>query len=123
MVHEGMFTDLSSVPRIARGIVGRVGPHLEASIVHDWLYVAWQVEEIKPTDEMRQFADDVFRAGMQKAKVGALKRWAIYQAVRLGGRGTFCAAGSAPSASAPRPTPSAGTPAARRRAPRGSNTS
>ena len=39
-VPEGMATDLASVPRLARSVVGHVGPHLEASIVHDRLYLA-----------------------------------------------------------------------------------
>ena len=34
---EGMATDLSSVSRIAWSIVNRVGPHLEASLLYDWL--------------------------------------------------------------------------------------
>ena len=39
----------------------RVGPHLEASIVHDWLYVAWQLEEgTEATEEWRLFADESF---------------------------------------------------------------
>ena len=40
VVPGGMLTDLSSVPTLARTIVSQVGPHLEASIVHDFLYVA-----------------------------------------------------------------------------------
>lgn len=84
-----LMTDLSSVPRLARPVIGRVGPHLEASIVHDWLYVAWQAESIKPTEEMRRFADDVFLAAMVAANVTPWKRWAIHRAVRLGGRAAF----------------------------------
>ena len=33
-VPKGMLTDLCSVPRLARWLVSRVGPHLEASILH-----------------------------------------------------------------------------------------
>ena len=40
-VPKGMLSDLTSVPPMFRGIVGRVGPHLEAAIVHDYLYMAW----------------------------------------------------------------------------------
>ena len=88
-VPAGMLTDLSSVPRWGRWLVGRVGPHLEASIVHDWLYVAWQVEGLEPTDTMRKFADDVFLAAMRKAGVGSVMSWLIHRAVRLGGGGPF----------------------------------
>ena len=42
-VPRGMLTDLASVPRVARGRVGKVGPHLAASIVHDFLFIAWQL--------------------------------------------------------------------------------
>ena len=38
---------------------------------------------------MRRFADDVFLAAMAAANVARWKRWLIYRAVRLGGRGPF----------------------------------
>ena len=41
-VPRGLITDLTSVPRPLRVFVGRVGPWLEAAIIHDYLYVAWQ---------------------------------------------------------------------------------
>lgn len=84
-IPAGFLTDLSSVPRAGRWAVSRVGPHLEASIVHDWLYVAWQFEGREPTARMRRFADDVFLAAMKEANVGRFKRYLIYAAVRLGG--------------------------------------
>ena len=84
-IPAGFLTDLSSVPRPGRWAVSRVGPHLEASIVHDWLYVAWQFEGGEPTDRMRRFADDVFLAAMKKAEVRWFQRNLIYGAVRLGG--------------------------------------
>ncbi len=37
----GYMSDLMSVPKLARGIVNRVGPYLESAILHDWLYDAW----------------------------------------------------------------------------------
>ena len=82
-------TDLASVPRLARPIIGRVGPHLEASIVHDWIYSAWQVESRVPDEEMRRFCDAVFLEAMKVAGVSRFKRWLIWRAVRLGGRGPF----------------------------------
>ena len=39
-VPNGMPTDLVSVPPMFRFYVGRVGPHLESCIVHDYLYYA-----------------------------------------------------------------------------------
>lgn len=88
-VPKNLLTDLSSVPWWSRWLVSRVGPHLEASIVHDWLYVAWQHEKKDATKEMRSFADDVFRAAMQEAKVKGWRVWLIYQAVRFGGKAAF----------------------------------
>ena len=84
-IPAGFLTDLASVPRPARWAVSRVGPHLEASIVHDWLYVAWQFEGRERTARMRRFADDVFLAAMKRAKVCRFKCYLIYGAVRVGG--------------------------------------
>jgi hypothetical protein len=80
---QGMLTDLSSSPRFARAIVGKVGPHLEASIVHDFLYIAWQdIDGRGARPEDRRFADKLLLAGMAAAKVGRIKRGLIYLAVR-----------------------------------------
>ena len=62
---EGMATDLSSVSRIAWSIVNRVGPHLEASLLYDWL----DIETRAPTGDVRRFADAVFLADMVAADV------------------------------------------------------
>ena len=88
-IPERFLTDLSSVPRLGRWYVGRVGPHLEASIVHDWLYVAWQVEGRDPTQTMRDFADDVFWVAMKEARIGPGRRRVMYRAVRWFGKGAF----------------------------------
>ena len=87
-VPRGTLTDLASVPRLFRSIVGRVGPHLEASVVHDYLYVAWQVKCKCPTEEMRRFADELYLAAMQAAGMGC-KAHLIYLAVRFAGGGIF----------------------------------
>lgn len=83
-VPAGMRTDLASVPRWARWLVGRVGPHLEASILHDWLYIAWRHHAISPTEWQRRFADRLLLAGMEAAGMD-WRRWVIYAAVRAGG--------------------------------------
>ena len=84
-------TDLASVPPLARGYIGRVGPHLEASVIHDWLYVAWREEKRRPTEQMRRFADDVFLFAMAEAKVGQLTRSVIYKAVAwFGWKAFYC---------------------------------
>ena len=81
-VPAGMLTDLTSVPRIFRNVVGRVGPHLEAAIVHDYLYVAWQ---LLPLREARRndwrFANQVMFAGLRAAKIGWVSRRLIRTAL------------------------------------------
>ena len=88
----GTLTDLASVPSLFRGYVGRVGPHLEAAIVHDYLYVAWQFRRESPSrermKEMRRFGDDLMLAAMQEAGMGC-KAHLIYRAIRCGGWGVF----------------------------------
>ncbi len=89
IVPQGLITDLTSVPRLFRFLVGRVGPWLEAAIVHDYLYIAWQdVPGRGAAEQDRRFADQIMRAAMQAAKVGPLRVWAIFTAVRIfGGSG------------------------------------
>ncbi len=82
-VPAGMLTDLTSVPRIVRNIIGRVGPHLEAAIVHDFLYIAWQ---LIPRREARKqdwrFANEVMFAGLRAAGVNMFQRGLIQAALR-----------------------------------------
>ena len=85
-VPKGYMTDLVSVPKLGRLFVGRVGPYLEACIFHDWLYEAWIVLGQQPQWSMKEFADDVVKLAMEKAKVGGATRRIINFAVRkLGG--------------------------------------
>jgi hypothetical protein len=85
-VPRGMLTDLASVPRFAQSIVARVGPHLEASIVHDFLYVAWQ--DLTGGTARKadwNFADELFRVAMKAAAVDLDQIVAIHGAVRFFG--------------------------------------
>ena len=88
-VPKGMLTDLASVPRMLRFIAGRVGPHLEACVVHDYLYFAWQKEcntdkDDDPADAKRLFADRLMLKAMYTAGMGCRARL-IYWAVRCFG--------------------------------------
>ncbi len=89
-VPQGMVTDLTSVPRLARWFISRVGRHLEATIVHDFLYIAWQDLENQPIDEKhRRFADNLLFVAMKAADVNWLKIWVVYLAVRAFGAGAY----------------------------------
>jgi len=90
VVPVGMLTDLASVPRLARWYVGRVGRHLEAAILHDYLYLAWQDQRGgTANEEKRNFADRLFFTAMDVAHVPYGKRWAIFKVVDLFGRRAF----------------------------------
>ncbi len=82
IVPRGMLTDLTSVPWAFRGIVNRVGPWLEAAIVHDFLTIAWRTMDGDGSAERRKFADDIMFAAMEAAGVG-VRRWLIYGGIRL----------------------------------------
>ncbi len=87
-VPRGMLSDLASVPRPFRWLVGRVGPHLEASIIHDYLYIAWQRQNLPPDKHMRRFADRLMLIAMNAAGMRCKARL-IYWAVRLFGCWAF----------------------------------
>lgn len=81
-VPSGTLTDLTSVPRAARLIVGRVGPHLEAAIVHDFLFVAWQdIPNQGARGKDFRFANAVMRQAMIAAGVSSASRRLILLAV------------------------------------------
>lgn len=74
-IPAGCLNDLASIPRFARWYIGRVGPHLEACIVHDYLFVAWLlVSGHKPTRADWRFANEVLYAGLRAAGIGWFKR-------------------------------------------------
>ena len=92
-VPPSFITDLTSVPPGLRWLVSRAGPWLEAAVVHDFLYVAWQTLETTPTEaektRYRKFSDDIMFAGMTRAGVRGWRKWGIYLSVRLFGGWTF----------------------------------
>ena len=76
-VPRGMLTDLTSVPRPFRWLVERVGPHLEAAIVHDYLFVAWQDTDRGALREDWLYANRVMVAGMRAARIRPWICWII----------------------------------------------
>ncbi len=89
-VPAGFITDLTSVPGPLRLFAGRVGPWLEAAVLHDYLYSAWQdFPQQGHTEIDRRFADDMMRFGMVASDVPRWQRWGIYWAVRLFGAASY----------------------------------
>jgi hypothetical protein len=93
-VPSGMLTDLASVPWAARLVVNRIGPHLEAAIMHDFLFIAWQ-DVTEPDGSPRGDRDDDFRfanalmiAAMEAARVPGWQVLAVRLAI-----GSFIARG------------------------------
>lgn len=85
-----MVTDLVSVPPVFRIFVGRVGPWLEAAILHDWLYVAWRLVPGRGARARdRLFADRVMLLAMERARVSAWRRLAIYGSLRIFGGAAY----------------------------------
>ena len=79
------------MPQPFWSFLGPIGAHLEVSIVHDYLYMAWT--DFREEDEVRRrdwdFADTLFRVGMKASGVGGIKRALAYRAVRMFGWPVF----------------------------------
>lgn len=76
-VKAGFRTDLASIPKAFRGWVSPDGPHAQAAVVHDWLYII--------QDRPRKECDVIFKAAMKVIGVAKVKIKAMYRAVRAGG--------------------------------------
>lgn len=81
-IPAGFKTDLASIPRIFQSIVPKLGHHIRPAIVHDYCYEF-------DTGLSRREADEMFREGMKNTKVNWLRRWAMWTAVRAGGKGQW----------------------------------
>lgn len=98
----GMFTDFASVPRLFRPLVGRVGRHASAAVLHDGAYAGTLQERIekgvehldevyrwKPADLTRPEADQLFWDLMTVSGSWWPRRWLAWAAVRVFGWATF----------------------------------
>ncbi len=83
-VPTGYVTDLTSVPRLFWSIFPPHGRYAKAAIVHDWLYD----NALRTKAE----ADRIFLDGMTVLGVPRWRRWVMYAAVRLFGRGKYASA-------------------------------
>lgn len=81
VVPAGFETDFASIPRGLWNLLPKLDRHLLAAVLHDWLYSTAIVT--KPE------ADAIFLAAMKDLGVPVWKRWAMYLAVRLFGRGAW----------------------------------
>ena len=77
-VPEGTATDFASIPKIMpRFLLDKLGPHVEAAVVHDYLCVKRLYTP--------RIAADIFLAGLEAAGVPWLTRHAMHKAVVLFG--------------------------------------
>lgn len=81
MVPAGYITDLASVPKLFRWLVGASATRTKAAIVHDVLY--------GPARFDRVVADALFRAIMLEEGVPRFTAHLMWLAVRLGGWWTY----------------------------------
>lgn len=83
-VPSGYQTDLGTVPRAATWLVPRYGAAMTpASVLHDWLCdnIHWGSPIVGRSD-----ADGLMRRQLRELGVSAPRRWAIWSAIRLGGK-------------------------------------
>jgi hypothetical protein len=86
LIPAGFRTDLASIPRFFQRLIPKVGKHIQPAIVHDYFYVYGDKGIYKITKED---ADQMFLDGMKHVGVSYWKRYAMYYAVRVGGRGVW----------------------------------
>ena len=88
-------TDFASVPRLFRGLFNRLGPLLEASVIHDAAYRGvlqkrdagvWGLARLT-----RRGADRLFHR-LLRVGMGRVRASVLHRAVRLGGRRAWRAA-------------------------------
>lgn len=78
-LEPNFWTDLASVPPFARPLIDPLGPSLEPSVIHDWLY--WAGRKGKLEGMTKEEADEVFLAAMVVNGVDPLTRSLMYGAV------------------------------------------
>lgn len=86
VVPRGFVTDFASVPRIPVAFLLTGDCAQEAAVIHDWLYTSHEVD--------RATADAVFREAVSLGNPG-WRAWLMWAGVRIGGGGSWEAAGPA----------------------------
>lgn len=83
-VPRGFDTDLASIPRLLLSTTGgKVGRHLIAAVLHDYLY--------RTGFASREVADQVFLEAMKELGVRPTLQQMFYWAVRIGGGSSYLA--------------------------------
>ena len=80
-VPKGYVTDLTTVPRLLWSVFPPHGRYAKAAIVHDYLY--------SKAIGSKRWADKVFLEAMGVLDVPRWRKWVMYFAVRLFGRGNY----------------------------------
>lgn len=83
IVPAGFATDFASVPDRLRSFVAPWDETARPALLHDWLYYSHE--------RSRKVADRLFREGLEEEGVGWWSRWAMWAAVRVGGRAAYAA--------------------------------
>ena len=82
VIKQGFKTDFASVPRFAWFFVPPAdGFYRQPAVLHDWMYVK--------AYKTKKYADKTFLKFMEKMGVPLFKRYVMYFAVRLFGRGNY----------------------------------
>lgn len=83
-VPKHFHTDLASIPRIFLSITGgKMGRHIVAAVVHDYIY------RVTTVDISKDVADEIFYTIMEHHNVWWGRRQILYQAVRLAGDASY----------------------------------
>jgi hypothetical protein len=82
----GMLTDLATAKWFTRPILGRVGPHLEAAIIHDFLCIAWQdltgaSARVTPRPGDFEFTNAAMIAMLEPTDLHPMVVWGVRKAI------------------------------------------
>lgn len=96
VIPVGFRSDLASVPRGFRWLVGQAGAVTSSALLHDYLchrarvqlwtqpVTAVKVALFTDTPVTRRDADGIFRRVMREEGIGLVQRWVMWAAVRVG---------------------------------------
>jgi hypothetical protein len=82
----GMLTDLATSKWFTRPVLGRVGPHLEAAILHDYLCIAWQdlsgdAARNQPRPGDFEFSSAAMMAMLESAGLHPVVTWGVRKVI------------------------------------------